>query len=1425
MAMVNNTLTDKWIPSRAGFINYWFYEEEIYDFEKGNILFGGNNGHGKSVTMQHLLPLLLDGKKDPWRLDPFGSKHKRIKDYMFLDGEEFDTTKIAYIFMEYKKRFSDEYITTGIGIRFKNESEMESWGYVVKNKRVNIDFRLVKEAGKDYDGKDTFLVLNKEELKAVIKELNGSFSENPKQYAEDVNKHMFKFKDISLFNDLTDLIIQVRKPKLGNDFKPSILSNLLSESLSEVPHKDLSNTASTMRDIDERQKKISKHQKDLKLIEGLANAYNVFQEVALREVTKKYSLAREDQTKLELKVQDKHKVLKRNQEELQKVKSTINKKKELLNLSKTELSMLSSHEVRSLSTEKNENIRLRQDSITKLSSKQKRLEEKKEQEIRIRDKVKYLKDSIYINKKESYEDLEELKYTAEEVEFKEGVTFETAVHAVLNDEKRDTDFFKSWNIRIDSHIILIRDIINVISDEEHYRKELNTVNKEFEEIHNLIGEMEDEVKKLEEALNQSKETYQVLFGEWLNENDEYVLNETDIGEMVGDIDDFYKYTESTPQRFEEKLKNTLHELKSEMLQEKSELKFRWNNLGDEQKALKKELSEWGNKREPEPERRKETEEVRKQLTRAQVPFVPFYEAVDFKGNLSDFEKERIESALIEMGILDSLIVPHDYLGHVQHNDSVIVPKELPMQLQNLTEVFDVVLPNDTKITTKEVEDVLKSISLEEHGNFSFVTKSGYYQHGIVIGHAVQNEYAKYIGKESRKRFKEAKIAELIAVLKGNEEELESLTIEMEELEARKSVLVEEYSNRPSLSEIINNKKEIDEKNTHIKIKREDRNKLDKKRENINIQYRRRKNERIQLTKDFSCKPDLDTFKKFQITSDGYKNEVMMFKSKLEATLYMQNNLGSEKDREEDIAHEIQEAIDEISDTEKEIRKYEHHIKVIDDLLRDLDAESIEIQILDLENKIETLEEEIDNLKAKPELIEASITDTSSEINYIEEELVFSNQFLRTREAIFKAHLRLSGRNTEDHLDVLDEILGSGEVFYQGDPEKKEKLHTVNSAKTLLVNEYSKANASGLEDYILKQIDRNLNVNVDYLDAYNGKYLDKITLLEDDLSRSDIEVISNGEKRNPLEFKEYLEKEVESKQKILRRDEEDMLKRLVIDDLGKEIKNLISKAKQWEKDINEIMSLKDEVKLRISWQPKEKSASDGKDTLSTRRLVSLLDRDVDTLKDEDFDALVRHFSVKIEEAKTQLNKGDDNRTRTLEEALRYTVDYRKWYYFKIYITLKGESEVVLDTDKFSKLSGGQRAMAIYIPLFSAVCSKYKQASLEAPQIIALDEAFAGVDEENIEEMFALMEEMGFNYILTSQALWGDYPSVPGIAIYQLDLDKTTKQLTPMPYVWNGKQIFENEKILKHRHGLTDESFLSPDEKEEIEMRKEWEKLLR
>lgn len=89
--------------------------------------------------------------------------------------------------------------------------------------------------------------------------------------------------------------------------------------------------------------------------------------------------------------------------------------------------------------------------------------------------------------------------------------------------------------------------------------------------------------------------------------------------------------------------------------------------------------------------------------------------------------------------------------------------------------------------------------------------------------------------------------------------------------------------------------------------------------------------------------------------------------------------------------------------------------------------------------------------------------------------------------------------------------------------------------------------------------------------------------------------------------------------------------------------------------------------------------------------------------------------------------------------------------------------------------------------------------DAPRLISLDEAFAGVDNKNIRDMFRLMTEFQFNFIINSQVLWGDCDTLDALAIYQLVRPENARFVTVMPYLWNGKakEMLEDEEDMERR----------------------------
>ncbi len=94
------------------------------------MLLRGSNGSGKSVTMQSFIPLLLDGNMRPERLDPFGSRARKMENYLLEENDDRDE-RTGYLYMEFKRLGSEEYLTLGLGIRARKNKKLESWYFCI----------------------------------------------------------------------------------------------------------------------------------------------------------------------------------------------------------------------------------------------------------------------------------------------------------------------------------------------------------------------------------------------------------------------------------------------------------------------------------------------------------------------------------------------------------------------------------------------------------------------------------------------------------------------------------------------------------------------------------------------------------------------------------------------------------------------------------------------------------------------------------------------------------------------------------------------------------------------------------------------------------------------------------------------------------------------------------------------------------------------------------------------------------------------------------------------------------------------------------------------------------------------------------------------------------------------------------------------
>ena len=264
-------MKDRFKMNRIGFVNFWLYDEEEFEFVDGKLLLRGQNASGKSITTQSFIPFILDGDRTPSRLDPFGSSDRRME-YYFL-GEEGKDESTGYLFLEFKKERSEEYRTIAIGQRAKRGKPMDFWGFIILDgRRIGYDLKLYKEIG------SSKIPYDRREMKTELGDDN-FFTTSQSEYKKAVNQYIFGFRKAEQYEQFIKLLVKVRAPKLSKEFKPSKVYEILNDSLQTLTDEDLRAMVDAMEKMDEIQESLEILKRafdDVKIIRNEYTRYNQY---------------------------------------------------------------------------------------------------------------------------------------------------------------------------------------------------------------------------------------------------------------------------------------------------------------------------------------------------------------------------------------------------------------------------------------------------------------------------------------------------------------------------------------------------------------------------------------------------------------------------------------------------------------------------------------------------------------------------------------------------------------------------------------------------------------------------------------------------------------------------------------------------------------------------------------------------------------------------------------------------------------------------------------------------------------------------------------------------------------------------------------------------------------------------------------------
>ena len=807
-----------------------------------------------------------------------------------------------------------------------------------------------------------------------------------------------------------------------------------------------------------------------------------------------------------------------------------------------------------------------------------------------------------------------------------------------------------------------------------------------------------------------------------------------------------------------------------LVDEKNEKQYQREIKEGDLKEICGKLKKIQEQQELEPERDEAVEKSRAFLAQAGITAVPFYRTVEFAKDLEETVCARLEAQLQMSGILDALVVTREDFAKIKAEHPEFLDAVLQTDGPGSSHFSKLTVSDDLPQELRtQVQEILSNI-YEEEGKTQEICfgADGSFRQGILAGKA-DKQAAEYVGYLARKRRKEQKIRELQEQIESTGRIIEGLNSEIAQLQERMERLQAEYREIPDFSEI----------QTALSEKRE----LERILETLENEYLKQKDQEHRLSEQKNrqyqevlklCKmlPYGRTAEAYEEACNAVEEYGRIWQSTRQELLHIQTEQINCRDRKERI-EQYQENLEEAY-TEK--RTYSTRANVCEIQIRQLEEYLMSPELQEKANRLKRLKEELDQ---------------------IDEEL---------------ENLKLLGATLKERVQTLQKDL----------PQQKEKLQQFIIEETTLRNYFEEEldlklilNREGRSVHecareavkILRESDRNREpgellqaLHTVYL-KHNGSLASYGTAMEEcfgdtgniDAVRKRVRILStwNGKKVYLEEFYNILKTAIEETELLIQKKDRELFEDILSQTISQQLTDRIAESRRWAKDMSKLMQEIDTsmgLRFSLEWKP---CKADNDKELDTADLEQILLRDRELLTLDDIEKVAGHFRSKIRAEKTKLEEAGT--IINYMELVRDALDYRKWFDFQMFFRRGEETKKPLTNAAFNRFSGGEKAMAMYVPLFGAVNAQYKKAeNKDHPRIIALDEAFAGVDDKNIKSMFELVHKLDFDYIMNSQALWGCFETVKGLRIAELHRPENSQVVSVIRYTWNGHERILDEQ---------------------------------
>ena len=356
-----------------------------------------------------------------------------------------------------------------------------------------------------------------------------------------------------------------------------------------------------------------------------------------------------------------------------------------------------------------------------------------------------------------------------------------ALAAEATAETADDALAQVFRQRLKAWRAHLRAVRAAFADIGQRREELARLAQEFSEELRQLDVYKEEKAQAERALGEARQALVAQYYEWKKAYAERlpVEEETKLLGMLADLYETCDWQDVT-----EVLEAAQTAAQQRLLAQESEVRLALTETREAREAKEMEIAQLKEAREAEPEQHEAVRATRARLRAAGIPCQPFYEAVEFKKEVSPETRERLESALTEAGLLQALILADDAADAqltAEDYGAVLRAGEPVLMGQSLCDYLEPTPDEAAGVTKERIAAVLGGIQVAlaagaypaaDGGVTCIDIEAGGYAQGCVSGHAPHAEGARYIGRQAREALRRRQLAaaeEELAALRQREE--------------------------------------------------------------------------------------------------------------------------------------------------------------------------------------------------------------------------------------------------------------------------------------------------------------------------------------------------------------------------------------------------------------------------------------------------------------------------------------------------------------------------------------------------------------------------------------------------------------------------------------------------------------------------------